>query len=166
MNANNELEKMRKWGHALDKASLIIGKIVYMFSLLAGVLILVNMFGIFNTMGLTVDLTCFGHTINFQELSHPLQIAVSLLLIAMLVITCIMVRALVNALRSVFQSIANGRSFEDSTVKGFRSVALWIAILGVGNGKISGLIIAALCLLLSYVFHYGMLLQQESDETL
>jgi len=73
---------------------------------------------------------------------------------------------LVNALRSVFQSIANGRPFEDSTIKGFRSAALWIAILGVGNGKISGLIIAALCLFLSYVFHYGMLLQQESDETL
>ncbi|MCC8106890.1 MAG: hypothetical protein LIO99_12970 [Clostridiales bacterium] len=166
MNTYNELEKMRKWGHALDKAALIIGKIVYVFCLLAGVLILVNMFGIFNTMGLTVDLTCFGHTIHYQELSLSLQITVSLLMIAMLVITCIMVRALVHALRSVFQSIANGRPFEDSTVKGFRKAALWIAILGVGNGKISGLIIAALCLFLSYVFHYGMLLQQESDETL
>ncbi len=166
MNTNNELEKMRKWGHALDKASLIIGKIVYMLSLLAGVLILVNMFGIFNTMGLTVDLTSFGNTIHYQELSLPLQIIVSLLLIAMLVITCIMVNTLVHALRSVFQSIANGRPFEDCTVKGFRKAALWIAILGVLNGEIFGLIIAVLCLFLSYVFHYGMLLQQESDETL
>ncbi|MCD7716377.1 MAG: hypothetical protein LUI39_07990 [Lachnospiraceae bacterium] len=166
MNANNELDKMKKWGHALDKITQVISKILYVFCILGGVVILVNMVGIFNTMGLTVDLTCFGHTINFQELSHPLQIAVSLLLIAMLVITCIMVNALVHALRGVFQSIANGRPFEDSTVKGFRKAALWIAILGILNGEIFGLIIAALCLFLSYVFHYGMLLQQESDETL
>ncbi|MCC8137694.1 MAG: hypothetical protein LIO76_06450 [Clostridiales bacterium] len=163
---NNELEKMKKWGRVLDKITQIAGKIVYVFCIIGGMLILVNMFGFFNTVGLTVDLTCFGHTINFQELSHSLQIAVSLLLIAMLVITCIMVHALVHALRSVFQSIANGRPFEDSVITGFRKAALWIAILGVGNGKIWGLIIAVLCLFLSYVFHYGMLLQQESDETL
>ena len=166
MNTNNELEKMKRWGRALDKITQIAGIIVYVFCILGGVLIIVNMFDFFNTTGLTVDLTCFGKTINFQELSHPLQITVSLLLIAMLFITCIMVRALAKALRSVFQSIANGRPFEDSTIKGFRSAALWIAILGVGNGEILGLIIAALCLFLSYVFHYGMLLQQESDETL
>ncbi|MCD8398190.1 MAG: hypothetical protein LUD12_13595 [Lachnospiraceae bacterium] len=166
MNTNIELEKMKKWGQALDKIAQIAGKIMYVFCILAGVLILVNMFGFFNSTELTVALTCFGHTINFQELSHPLQITVSLLLIAMLVITCIMVRELVHALRSVFQSIANGRPFEDSTIKGFRKAALWIAIISVGNGKIWGLIIAALCLFLSYVFHYGMLLQQESDETL
>ncbi|MCD8348608.1 MAG: hypothetical protein LUD16_11835 [Lachnospiraceae bacterium] len=166
MNTNAELEKMKKWGQTLDKITQIAGTIVYVFCILGGVLILANKFGFFNTMGLTVDLTCFGHTINFQELSHPLQITVSLLLIAMLVITCIMVRELVLALRSVFQSIANGRPFEDSTIKGFRKAALWIAIISVGNGKIWGLIIATLCLFLSYVFHYGMLLQQESDETL
>lgn len=166
MNAKNELEKMKKWGHALDKISQIASMIVYVFCIFGGVLIILNVLGFFNTMGLTVDLTCFGHTIHFQELSHPLQITVSLLMIAMLVITCIMVRALVHALRSVFQSIANGRPFEDSTVKGFRKAALWIAILGVLGGEIFGLIIAVLCLFLSYVFHYGMLLQQESDETL
>ncbi|MCD7956692.1 MAG: hypothetical protein LUG93_13300 [Lachnospiraceae bacterium] len=163
---STELGKMKKWGHALDKITQIVGKVMYVLCILGGVLILVNMFGFLNTTGLTVDLTCFGHTIHFQELSHPLQITVSLLMITMLAITCIMVRALVHALGSVFQSIANGRPFENSVITGFRKAALWIAIISVGNGKIWGLIIAALCLFLSYVFHYGMLLQQESDETL
>lgn len=163
---NNELEKMKKWGQTLDKAAQIAEKIMYVFCILGGVLILANMSGFFNTTGLTVDLTCFGNTIHFQELSQSSQITVSLLMIAMLIITCVMVRALVHALRSIFQSIANGRPFENSAITGFRKAALWIAIISVGNGKIWGLIIAVLCLFLSYVFHYGMLLQQESDETL
>lgn len=166
MNTKNELEKMKKWGQVLDKATQIVGKIVQISCIIGGVLILVNMLGFFNTMGETVNLTWFGNTISYQELSHPLQITVSVFILAMLVIACIMIRALVNALRSIFQSIANGRPFENSVIKGFRKASLWIAIIGLLDGKIFGIILAALCLFLSYIFHYGMLLQQESDETL
>ncbi len=163
-----KFRELKKWGRTLDKITQIIGIIVYIMCVIFGIVVLINMFGFLDTLGdaVTLKFTLLGNPINYQELSQPLQIAISLFMIVMLIFVCIMTNTLVKALREIFGSIANGRPFEDSTVKGLRKAALWTAILGVLSGKISGIVIAVLFLFLSYIFHYGMLLQQESDETL
>ncbi len=166
MNQNKELERMMKWGKVLDTATNIIGKIIQVFCIVGIVLLLIQMSGIATTYEGTVDLRILSSEVVFESLSRTMQNVVIIVMIVLFIFSVILVGELVKALRSVFQAMANGRPFEETAVKGFRKAAIWMLVIGILAGVGTGIVIAALFLLLSYVFHYGMVLQQESDELL
>ncbi len=114
----------------------------------------------------TMKITFLGQDVSFAGLPTAAQYAVVLLMAAVFALAVFMVGDFAKALRSVFQSMAAGRPFEEAAVKGFKRSALWLAIIGVlaANGYV--LVMAAFLLLFSYVFSYGVILQTESDETL
>ncbi len=167
MNENRELEKMMKLGKALDTATKIIGQIIQVFCIVGAVLLIIGMLGFAVTMdSATMELTWFGKEIVFESLSGSMQNLIVIGMAVICVFTFFLVGDLSKALRSVFQAAANGRPFEESSVKGFRRTALWSLIIGILTGEGTGFAVAIACWLLAYVFHYGLLLQKQSDETL
>ncbi|MDO4650315.1 MAG: hypothetical protein Q4B26_16875 [Eubacteriales bacterium] len=167
MNENRELEKMMKWGKVLDTATKIIGQIIQVFCIVGAALLIIGMLGLAVTMdSAAMELTWFGKEIVFETLSGGMQNLVVIGMAVVFVFAFFLVGDLSKALRSVFQAAANGRLFEESSVRGFRRTALWSLVIGILTGVGTGFAIAIACWLLAYVFHYGLLLQQQSDETL
>ncbi len=165
MNTNKELERMMKWGRGLDTAVKIIGKIVQVFCIVGVVLLLVQLSGLATMMVGDVDLFWMADPVDFASLSSGMQTLVCIVMIITFCFAFLMTGDLTKALRSVFQAIGEGRPFEETAIKGFRRTALWMVILAVLTAETPYLVIALLCLLFSYVFRYGLILQQESDET-
>ncbi|MDO4650728.1 MAG: hypothetical protein Q4B26_18990 [Eubacteriales bacterium] len=167
MNKNRELEQMMRMGKILDTATKIVCEIVQFFCIVGAALLVIGMLGLGVRMDpATMELAWFGKEIVFESLSGGMQILVIIGMVVICVFAFVLVGDLSKALRSVFQAVANGRPFEESSVKGFRRTALWSLVIGILTGKGAGIVVAIACLLLAYIFHYGVLLQQESDETL
>ncbi len=117
MNENRGLEKMMKWGKALDTATKIIGQIIQVFCIVGAVLLVIGMLGLAVTMdSATMELTWFGKKIVFESLSSGMQNLIVIGMVVVCVFAFFLVRDLSKALRSVFQAISNGRPFEESSV--------------------------------------------------
>ncbi len=166
-NKNRELERMMSWAKMLDVMIRICGAVVQIGSGLGAVMLIAfHFFAIVPSDRAEMNLTVLGRHIKFASLSAAGQTAVVILMAVVCLLAIPMMRDLTRALHNVFQPMACGRPFEEEAVKGFGRAAVWCAVIGVLalNGYV--LVIAALLLLLSYVFHYGSVLQTESDETL